>query len=147
MIKPQPALGRTPPPELEGEQTRPCHRCQCETTQTLHQNITANGTRQVGFVCLKCKSWVKHTKGIWISHKEIDDSFVRPDLLPIVSHGRPPPFCARCYTPHAELHHWAPQSLFNDADSWPTDYLCRSCHEHWHETATPSVFAKMKSHS
>lgn len=31
-----------------------------------------------------------------------------------------------------ELHHWAPRNTFSDADAWPTAWLCRLCHHHWH---------------
>jgi hypothetical protein len=48
--------------------------------------------------------------------------------------------CARCGTfQHLELHHWAPQHLFHDADMWPTSLLCRTCHQHWHRTVTPNM--------
>lgn len=41
--------------------------------------------------------------------------------------------CARCKSNDGvELHHWAPRALFVDADNWPTDYLCRTCHATWH---------------
>jgi hypothetical protein len=34
-----------------------------------------------------------------------------------------------------ELHHWAPKALFGDeAEVWPQDFLCRSCHIRWHQT-------------
>lgn len=33
-----------------------------------------------------------------------------------------------------ELHHWAPRSVFADADRWPTSYLCKQHHREWHTT-------------
>jgi len=32
-----------------------------------------------------------------------------------------------------EVHHWAPQALFYDAEHWPTSLLCRTCHVRWHQ--------------
>lgn len=32
-----------------------------------------------------------------------------------------------------ELHHYAPQAAFDDADSWPAMDLCGACHSRWHE--------------
>ena len=41
--------------------------------------------------------------------------------------------CAKCGVRGTELHHWAPQGLFDDAESWPKDYLCKKCHNLWHK--------------
>ena len=27
----------------------------------------------------------------------------------------------------------------NDANLWPTDYLCKPCHDLWHKTVTPQL--------
>ena len=32
-----------------------------------------------------------------------------------------------------------------DADAWPKDYLCRPCHEEWHESVTPQLLAREAS--
>jgi hypothetical protein len=41
--------------------------------------------------------------------------------------------CARCgSTAGAQLHHWAPRAIFDDADLWPMSYLCPPCHRIWH---------------
>jgi hypothetical protein len=40
--------------------------------------------------------------------------------------------CVRCGSPDGEKHHWAPQSLFEDADEWPIAWLCSTCHRYWH---------------
>lgn len=45
------------------------------------------------------------------------------------------PICVRCAaSTGTELHHWAPVGIFgfDDAESWPKDYLCRECHTQWH---------------
>lgn len=44
--------------------------------------------------------------------------------------------CARCGAFGTEEHHWAPKELFEDAEQWPKDYLCKTCHEHWHKVVT-----------
>lgn len=46
------------------------------------------------------------------------------------SRNNPP--CTRCGVSGTELHHWAPKELFEDAEDWPQDYLCKKCHERWH---------------
>jgi hypothetical protein len=41
--------------------------------------------------------------------------------------------CGRCGSRGpTEAHHWAPRSMFKDADLWPCAYLCRACHMYWH---------------
>lgn len=46
--------------------------------------------------------------------------------------------CARCGSSLTEYHHWAPQAIFADADSWPGSYLCRPCHTLWHQSMRDS---------
>jgi hypothetical protein len=38
-----------------------------------------------------------------------------------------------------EFHHWAPRHLFDDADAWPTAWLCVKCHQLWHRVVTPNM--------
>lgn len=40
--------------------------------------------------------------------------------------------CEHCGSRGCELHHFAPRAIFNDADSWPTAWLCTECHRLWH---------------
>jgi protein-arginine kinase activator protein McsA len=47
--------------------------------------------------------------------------------------------CEVCDKLEGELHHWAPQYLFLDAEQWPTSYLCRACHKRWHDLVTPNM--------
>ena len=44
------------------------------------------------------------------------------------------PRCSRCGDRGAELHHWAPKEIFgeDEAELWPKDYLCVTCHRDWH---------------
>lgn len=51
-------------------------------------------------------------------------------------------YCERCGALGAELHHMAPQALFQDADDWPLSYLCQRCHVEWHQTINASRPAK-----
>ena len=50
------------------------------------------------------------------------------------------PLCERCGAAGTELHHYAPRSLFDDADDWPTGYLCRPCHTKWHQLTRTGAF-------
>lgn len=62
---------------------------------------------------------------------EIFDSLVIEDDYSL---NNPP--CKRCGTRGTQLHHWAPKEFFEDAEQWPQDYLCKTCHELWHNTIT-----------
>lgn len=42
--------------------------------------------------------------------------------------------CEVCGELGAELHHYAPRHLFDDADHWATGYLCKYHHKLWHDT-------------
>lgn len=46
------------------------------------------------------------------------------------------PPCKRCGERGTQLHHWAPKELFEDAEDWPQDYLCKKHHQEWHDTIT-----------
>lgn len=46
------------------------------------------------------------------------------------------PPCKRCGAMGTQLHHWAPKELFEDAEQWPQDYLCKKCHTRWHLVVT-----------
>lgn len=50
--------------------------------------------------------------------------------------------CERCGSPYdVQLHHWAPNYLFGwqEANRWPTSYLCQQCHNTWHRVVTPKM--------
>jgi len=58
-------------------------------------------------------------------------------LLPLVRQSLPtePERCPVCgELALLEEHHVAPRVAFGDeADRWPTVWVCRRCHERWHE--------------
>lgn len=50
--------------------------------------------------------------------------------------------CQRCGThTNTQMHHWAPSYLFGwqEANRWPTGWLCQPCHTTWHQTVTPNM--------
>lgn len=92
---------------------------------TLERRIIANGANQVTAFT---------SNGHFIQHIKI--KMIPPSIfetLPIQKDYRlnnPP--CARCGAYGTELHHWAPQHLFEDSELWPQSYLCKLCHDKWH---------------
>lgn len=48
----------------------------------------------------------------------------------------------------AEWHHWLPQAMADqveDFSQWPTAYLCKRCHDTWHELVTPYLPGRGKT--
>jgi hypothetical protein len=105
----------------------------------LVRNIISNGESQVYWQCLEClKSIDSPTK--WISHSKLREHDIDPHTLPVIENYSGYEVCAVCGEPGTELHHWAPRHLFSDeADQWPTSYLCRKHHNTWHDLVTPNM--------
>jgi hypothetical protein len=87
--------------------------------------ILASGVRRAVNYCILCNQ--TFDLGVKLPRDN--------DHLPIVrdnrNHDR---VCAVCGEVGAEYHHWAPRSLFADADSWPISLLCPTHHRQWHTT-------------
>lgn len=59
---------------------------------------------------------------------------------------RPRHKCEVCRADGAENHHWAPFHFFGDeGDHWPQSFLCRSCHQRWHDFVTPNASGTRKA--
>lgn len=121
--------------------TRACRCCNVDTEWRLFESETKSGARQFGWRCSICNQWQNKSGpggGFWISQDSLAKAGVDFDSLPFV----PNPNLDRCIVcgeRGAELHHWAPRSMFEDAEKWPKDYLCKSCHDRWHLVVTPNI--------
>jgi len=113
-----------------------CVRCRVDTDFVLHKQVFSNGSENFVWVCSVCNQrnpsgdkqfFIPHqsVKG-YLNEQQIDEL---PLLMPDLSSR-----CTRCGSRDAELHHWGPKELFADAELWPKDYLCTSCHDLWHKT-------------
>lgn len=123
----------------------------------LRALVTRNGVRQYAIWCLEPQpAGHRPTRGGFIPHHIVSDYLAEIHMIlddvPVVddhtcgecggkgceSCGRRP--CERCGSyEFVEWHHWAPQHLFDDANAWPTAYLCRECHRRWHSIVTPNM--------
>ena len=121
---------------------RPCPHCDRATRQEISGQVNANGSLCYGWWCLTCKGWTKRkdSNGVWISKNELASRGIDITALRVVRH-MDQPRCARCGERAGEEHHWAPQALFGkeEADRWPKDFLCKSCHDEWHRLVTPQL--------
>lgn len=109
--------------------TRPsgvCSGCAevCKHQQALAAYIVvSSGAHQPKAFCLSCgRVWIVR-KGCAVLDVCLEDRTTTDDAQP----------CSRCGTHGGELHHWAPQAIFADAEWWPKDYLCVACHRLWHQ--------------
>lgn len=99
----------------------------------LYVIIQANGNRAVVSLCKHCLRNESDTR-TGVPHFWPHDRVQVDDLSIIADNRRPERACAHCGALGTEQHHWAPWHLFEDADSWPTSYLCVPCHRLWHRT-------------
>lgn len=118
----------------------PCRRCKATTEQEL---VNWNGTYEeprYARWCTRCKNLPDG--GAWIPRQKLLDAGVNLDAVREI-HTQAGERCAKCWVRGKhQLHHWAPKHLFGAAaDAWPTDYLCKSCHEEWHRIVTPNMSA------
>lgn len=92
----------------------------------------ANDTLEVREWCRHCTYW----NGGWSFARLQQEHGVTPDQLPIERDyldDADPCAVRGCRNPGAEYHHWAPQSIFEDADMWPISPLCQQHHRNWHD--------------
>jgi len=107
--------------------------------------IYADGRERAVMGCARCKR---------IMHEPLPEDPATPiDTWPVIDDKRfdsdgyavSPP-CEHCGAHSGtQLHHWAPQSMFTDADRWPISYLCVACHTHWHRKVTPQIMRRNAS--
>lgn len=119
-----------------------CKNCKQQVTAQLYIKPAASGAETFSWACGNCQRLDPFNTGLFISAKKVYEALTVPQIqslpvlvIPLVAR------CAKCGSRHAELHHWAPRAIFGDeADEWPTDYLCVPCHDRWHEKVTPRFF-------
>lgn len=119
-----------------------CLRCKRKTIWLLKRSTSTSGSRHYAWVCSVCNVLnPNRSRFLWISVNKILEYLDSPsqlDLLPEIIRERETVYCVVCGWPEGETHHWAPRALFKDeSEEWPTDYLCKACHERWHKIVTP----------
>lgn len=113
----------------------------CGTESVIYRSITRSGSHVVVERCPKCRT--NPQKGnAFLPLKNYDW-----ESLPLFEDNSldvPPCEVRGCQNKGAEYHHWAPQHLFDDANDWPTGWLCREHHKEWHEkTNTGSYITRI----
>lgn len=117
-----------------------CERCENVGPALLVQQQARNGAVQVYWLCWACQESIKK-QGMFVAHEKLREHGVRIFDLPTVmpNGGGRVETCVRCGVDlNLENHHWAPKAKFEDADQWPQDDLCTTCHGRWHKTMEAS---------
>lgn len=87
--------------------------------------IKANGSIQAFDLCCSCGILFA---GIKLASVDVESIRLYRDDRTTV------PPCVVCGVRGTENHHWAPRALFGEeADLWPTAWLCPGCHSRWHK--------------
>jgi hypothetical protein len=103
----------------------------------LHRRQMTSGGFHYCWMCKRCNRMHKQNGRTWISAFIIGQFFTPGEMaaFPLIPSSMVL-HCVKCGKPGAEFHHWAPKAIFgkDEAEQWPTDYLCKDCHEFWHDT-------------
>ncbi len=124
--------------------THPCRGCKATTESILYRQFNAGGHETFFWKCGRCEA-VKVVDMTRCIPKKLVESWLTSEeivSLPYAPNERGPENrCVKCGVREAELHHWAPRARFGNVECelWPKDYLCKSCHDRWHELVTPKL--------
>lgn len=123
---------------------RHCSICADVTQQQLGRVVGCNNVSHVGWYCCKGLHWSPRVDcGQWLSLQELELLGLQLEEVQILEE-KPKSVCEVCQELGAELHHWAPRALFGELCSlWPKSWLCRRCHELWHNKVTPQIFSSI----
>ena len=119
-----------------------CRTCKIQTEATLYRGVRESGALFYCWKCNRCECQGPFGGPLYISKDKVESHLTEIQLynLPVLP-ARFEQRCSKCGERGAELHHWAPRALFgkDEADQWPKDYLCVTCHRRWHQLVTPSL--------
>ena len=114
--------------EIE-RQRAPVGTCSHTGSAALFAVINPNGSRFVYEGCAECRARLR--PGEWVDQSRRPEAAGAPVVEDLRVHHPP---CQVCGGWGTEIHHWAPRELFGvEADHWPTAWLCRVCHQRWHD--------------
>jgi hypothetical protein len=118
-----------------------CPRCGGEPV--LYREKNSNGADVITARCHLCNGFVdsRHRYLPKDEHPNWKDYPLFRDLT------KESPKCSvnGCNNHDVEWHHYAPRSLFANADDWAAGWLCMAHHLEWHEKTKTGMFAKRKS--
>jgi len=109
------------------DERRRTTECAHEKPSVLLARLNPNGSRFVFDGCPDCHKNMRGGEWVPLSTPGAESAPVVEDLRVMN------PVCQVCGELGTEQHHWAPREKFGrEAELWPTSWLCRGCHSHWH---------------
>ena len=121
-----------------------CQNCKADTESILYRQFNEGGHECFFWKCARCEK-SKVIDGVrFIAKRKVEGFLTAEQIfhLPYAPNERGPENrCVKCGRREAEKHHWAPRAIFGDVECelWPKDYLCKTCHDRWHELVTPKL--------
>ncbi|HZZ24027.1 MAG TPA: hypothetical protein VFE60_16235 [Roseiarcus sp.] len=95
-----------------------------------------NGTHHYNLRCLACQRLSRTS----LPERLLDYPMVaETPATRTVSVSEPKFFCEHCGAAGVETHHWAPQNLIRDYNTWPTAPLCATCPALWQDVMRAGV--------
>lgn len=120
-----------------------CNHCGKSKSVKLRRQFAGNGAQQFTWYCLDCDK-VANNQSPWIK-KSLIEQWIKSgrlpsiESIPVIHDYRENHSCEVCHAIGAEYHHWFPQCFYDDIsdhNDWPGSYLCKDCHDKWHEIVT-----------
>lgn len=121
-----------------------CQRCNENDRIKLRKQYARNGVVQFMWFCTRCNH-TADSKRPFVAKSKVD-GWIRAGKIPslddiqTINDYREGNVCEVCGALGTEYHHWLPQCFSEVVENhslWPGAYLCKKCHDIWHETVTP----------
>jgi DNA-directed RNA polymerase subunit M/transcription elongation factor TFIIS len=125
--------------------------CECGGTEmSIGEAVTTDGRTIYPFVCVSCGAVQSQYAKAAIAEEHAREhgplpkvqtrTMAKPRQFAAMAKAAEERRCEVCGGSNAQQHHWAPWHLFGDeAQEWPTSYLCQPCHTRWHQIVTPDM--------
>jgi hypothetical protein len=125
------AAGCTTLTRAEARARFPGHHpdCLCAAKLTVVAYIAVNGARHYKLRCHACRRLSRTSLPLRLLDYPI---MAQAPAVRSASASEPRFFSEHWGAADVETHHWAPQSLFHDYNTWPTAQLCPACRAVWH---------------
>ena len=107
--------------------------CEPQPWAKIRRMLMSSGAMSYPYVCKTCG----HKTSVCEAKANVRIACIRwgisEDQIPLIENPNGLEQCEVCGELGAELHHYAPQHLFDDANLWATGYLCKYHHALWHK--------------
>jgi hypothetical protein len=111
-----------------------CRKCKMLVSAELARYRIRSGAIFVGYACPNCNHFPSQK---WLRQLKLEEMGINVNCLPLAMDTGDLECCViGCQERGVEWHHFAPYYLFEDANDWPIQPLCRRHHLEWHRKIT-----------